>query len=124
MTIDTIIEYEINQLKDYLHEYCDNPLATASDNLSEILSGLDTDDIRWALSWAFISAHAVQGYATLDGDNIVLTIGEIEVSADQIEPDELDEVTIIGEYAYISLIAVELRYDLERLRTYVREGIC
>lgn len=123
MTIEHIIENEKGELADYLFGYCDDPLSTASDKIKEMFDGItDVQDIRFALEYAHVDTlNPGSPFGNFD-DSIYLDVGEIEVMADQIEPDEIDKVTINGDCAYVYVgYGFFFTFDLEKLQSYIND---
>lgn len=104
MTIEQLLENEKSSLLDYVHGYCTNPLATASEDLVALFKkyNVEEDDytIRDILSSAYERAYFCTTPPSNTDSSIWIDISEIECEADQIEPEEKEEYTIINDYAY------------------------
>jgi len=101
--IERLLENEKDMLLDYLFSYCDNPLASASEDLQELFKEHDiTDerDIRSILEDSYVKSYFPFGVPGSTDSSIWLDIGEIEVLASEIPVDCIDEFTVNGEYAY------------------------
>ncbi len=114
MTIKQILENEKENYRDYLYGMADMPLDGADDKLAALFQAIYSDEgfaelqlnhtevIREALADSEVDCY----YPGFPPDNnsdysVWLQLGEIEVPADEIEPEEINDVTIIGELAYI-----------------------
>jgi len=122
MTIENLIESEIDAVKDYLYMHAENPLETASDDLKAKLKNLPTYDIQTILEYAEKETSPCYMVPSNTPYSIWLNIPEIEVSTDLIEPTEIDDVTIDGELAYIYIgYGIIFEYDEHKLNEAIKE---
>ncbi len=104
MKLDEIIENEIQRFVDNLDCYELSDIVSA-----EILKiSNDSQDIHDCITAVY--PLYILPPADLDG---YIQISELEVPVDMIEQDELDDVTINGDYAYIS-IGYGIGFDVDR----------
>lgn len=103
MKIEDILEQEKDNMLDYLLCYCDTPLKLCSEDLQELFNsnGIENSrDIRSILDDSFNKAY-FNGFIPPEIQySVWIDIGEIEIPAAFIEPEEIEEFTIHGEYAY------------------------
>lgn len=114
MTISQILETEKENYRDHLYSMADMPLDGADDKLAKLFGDLYPDEglaelqinhieaIREALMDSEIEVFYPGFPPDKNSDyTIWLYLGEVEVPADLIEPAEREDVTIVGDFAYI-----------------------
>jgi len=136
MTIEQIIEGEKDQLRGGLYEMFDQPLSGGDDTIRELFQSYwpeeslmdlqlnHIDTIRDALESAEIQAYFLMSPLKAEDTNytIWLPMEELEVPEDIIEPEEKEEVTIIGEMAYIYLgYGLIFEYNPEKIKETLEE---
>lgn len=120
MKIEHLIDSEIEQWKDYLFSDCSEPLENASTDLKELLNGYDEFDVRSALKYACKDAYACSTVPSETPFSVWFNVGDIEVMKEDIEPDELDDVTVIGDYAYIYVgYGIMIEFDESKLHAFI-----
>lgn len=122
--IEQILEEEKNGLLDYLHGYCDNPLAMADEKLCKLFAEFGVDDvhiIRNVLDYAVIDCYFNGSLPEQVDYSVWINISETEVPIDNVPDDYLDEFMIIGESGiYYVGYGMIVEYEKARLIEYLQ----
>jgi len=123
--IDFILESEEETLLDYLLSYCDNPLATASQDLIDLFAkyGICTSrDILSALEDGCIDAHFNYCIPSMECASIYLDVAEIEVMSEDVPDCCKDDFTFNGDYAYYYIgYGLTVLFDIDKVEKSIIE---
>lgn len=126
MTINQLLESELHSLLDYLFESCDNPLEIASSDIQELFAptALDDYDIRDCLEQSYKHAFWNSSPPSATPFTIWLDVSGLELPEEFIEPDELDDFTISGDYGYYYIgYGLTAYFDPDKLRSAIADKV-
>ena len=127
MKTKQIVQSELDSFMDCFYSYLikEGMSEQMPEELKALFVGIDPDDIAFILDGTEDRYFADYTYFRSEqyGKQICWAIpyGEIEVPKDEIDPEELDDWTINGDYAYQGLPAISIYYDIDKVKEAIED---